>query len=55
MVRAKLVLIAMAATIGSAGVWFIISEKQAAQERRATFFGSSREYPTLGGQMKVEW
>ncbi|MCG5486313.1 MAG: entry exclusion protein TrbK [Sinorhizobium meliloti] len=58
MVRAKLNLIAIATilTIGSAGIWFIVSEKQAPQERRVKFFGSSKEYPTSGGQkMKVEW
>ncbi|MGK9264178.1 entry exclusion protein TrbK [Sinorhizobium meliloti] len=58
MVRTKLILIAIATilAVGSAGVWFIISEKKAAQERRATFFGPSKEHPTTGGQkMKVEW
>ncbi|MCA1494473.1 entry exclusion protein TrbK [Ensifer sp. NBAIM29] len=58
MVRAKLTLIAIATilTIGSASIWFIISEKQATQERRAKFVGSSKDYPTSGGQkMKVEW
>ncbi|MCA2410819.1 entry exclusion protein TrbK (plasmid) [Rhizobium leguminosarum bv. viciae 248] len=58
MVRTKALLIAIAAilAVGSAGVWFLISEKQEAQERRAKFFGSSEEYPTSGGEkMKVEW
>ncbi|NRP75591.1 hypothetical protein ILFOPFJJ_06514 [Ensifer psoraleae] len=58
MVRAKLILIAIATilTIGSASAWFIISEKQAAQERRARFFGSPKAYPTSGGEkMKLEW
>ncbi|WVT78002.1 entry exclusion protein TrbK (plasmid) [Sinorhizobium chiapasense] len=58
MVRTKLILAASAAflAIGCVGVWLIISEKLAAQERRAKFFGSSKEYPTSGGQkMKVEW
>jgi len=58
MVRTKALLIAIASVlaIGSAGVWILISEKQAAQERRAKFFGSSKDYPTSGGQkMKVEW
>jgi len=57
-VRTKALLIAIASVlaIGSAGVWILISEKQAAQERRAKFFGSSKDYPTSGGQkMKVEW
>lgn len=56
--RTKLILIVIATmlTIGGAGIWFIISEKKSAQERRATFFGPSKEYPTTGGQkMKVEW
>ncbi|MBX4899582.1 MULTISPECIES: entry exclusion protein TrbK [Rhizobium] len=58
MVRTKALLIAVATilAVGSAGVWFLISEKQEAQERRAKFFGSSKEYPTSGGEkMKVEW
>ncbi|MBU0835239.1 entry exclusion protein TrbK [Brucella sp. C7-11G] len=58
MVRTKLILIAIATSlaIGSAGLWFLISEKQDAQNRRATFFGSSKTYPTSGGEkMKVEW
>jgi len=57
-VRTKLILIAIATSlaIGSAGLWFLISEKQGAQNRRATFFGSSKTYPTSGGEkMKVEW
>ncbi|THK34305.1 entry exclusion protein TrbK [Ensifer sp. MPMI2T] len=48
MVRAKLTLIAIATilTIGSASIWFIIAE----------FVGSSKDYPTSGGQkVKVEW
>lgn len=58
MVRTKLILVAIAILLaaGSAGIWFFISEKQAAQERRGKFFGSSKEYPTSGGEkMKVEW
>ncbi|PWE52574.1 entry exclusion protein TrbK [Metarhizobium album] len=58
MVRTKLILVAIAILLaaGSAGIWFFISEKQAAQERREKFFGSSKEYPTSGGEkMKVEW
>jgi Ti type entry exclusion protein TrbK len=58
MVRTKLILVAIAAFMatGGAGIWFLISEKQAAQERRETFFGSSKEYPTSRGEkMKVEW
>ncbi|NEH73623.1 entry exclusion protein TrbK [Rhizobium leguminosarum] len=57
MVRTKALLIAVATilAVGSAGIWFLIPEKQAAQERRAKFFGS-KEYPTSGGEkMKVEW
>ncbi|ANH08996.1 entry exclusion protein TrbK [Shinella sp. HZN7] len=58
MVRTKLILVAIAILLaaGSAGIWFFISEKQAAQERREKFSGSSKEYPTSGGEkMKVEW
>ncbi|KQT05197.1 MULTISPECIES: entry exclusion protein TrbK [unclassified Rhizobium] len=58
MVRTKTLLIAIATilAVGSAGIWFLISEKQEAQERRMKFFGSSKEYPTSGGEkMKVEW
>ncbi|MBX5154110.1 entry exclusion protein TrbK [Rhizobium lentis] len=58
MVRTKALLIAIATilAVGSAGVWFLISEKREAQERREKFFGSSKEYPTSGGEkMKVEW
>ena len=54
----KLILLATAAFMaaGSAGIWLLISEKQAAQQRRETFFGSSQKYPTSGGEkMKVEW
>ncbi len=58
MVRTKTLLIAIATilAVGSAGIWFLISEKQEAQERRMKFFGLSKEYPTSGGEkMKVEW
>lgn len=58
MVKTKALLIAIATilAVGSAGIWFLISEKQEAQERRAKFFGSPKEYPTSGGEkMKVEW
>jgi Ti type entry exclusion protein TrbK len=42
--------------VGSAGLWFLMSEEQEAQHRRATFFDSSKTYPTSGGEkMKVEW
>lgn len=56
--RTKLILLAIAAFIaaGSTGIWLIISEKQAAQARREQFFGTSKKYPTSGGEkMKVEW
>lgn len=54
--KALLIAIATILAVGSAGVWFLISEKQEAQERRAKFFRSSKEYPTSGGEkMKVEW
>ncbi|MGN7958912.1 entry exclusion protein TrbK [Agrobacterium tumefaciens] len=58
MVRTKLILLAIAAFIaaGSTGIWLLISEKQAAQARREQFFGTSKKYPTSGGEkMKVEW
>ncbi|MFQ6162734.1 entry exclusion protein TrbK [Sinorhizobium meliloti] len=58
MVRTKLILVAIAIFLafGSTRIWFLISEKQAVQERREKFFGSSKEYPTSGGEkMKVEW
>jgi Ti type entry exclusion protein TrbK len=54
----KAVLISMAAllAVGSAGVWFVISERQGAQERRGKFFVAPKEHPTSGGQkMKPEW
>ena len=56
--RTKTLLTAIATilAVGSAGIRLLISEKQEAQERRAKFFGSSKEYPTSGGEkMKVEW
>ncbi|AIC30117.1 conjugal transfer protein TrbK 2 (plasmid) [Rhizobium etli bv. mimosae str. IE4771] len=58
MVRTKIFLVAMAIFLGagSAGIWLVISEKNAAQERRETFFGSSKEDPPSGGEkMKVQW
>ncbi|WP_064710119.1 entry exclusion protein TrbK [Rhizobium bangladeshense] len=58
MVKTKLILLAIATFLaaGSTGIWFLISEKQAAQERREKFFDASKEYPTSGGEkMKVEW
>jgi Ti type entry exclusion protein TrbK len=58
MVRTKLIL-AMVVAIISLGVtrlWFELSERQEAQERRERFFGSTKEYPTSGGEkMKIEW
>lgn len=56
--KTKLILLAIAAFVaaGCTGIWFLFSEKQAAQERREKFFGASKEYPTSGGEkMKVEW
>lgn len=56
--RTKLILVIVATTLalGSAGLWFVISEKREAQERRAKFIGSSKDYPTSGGEkMKVEF
>lgn len=56
--RTKLIM-AMVVTIisfGAIGLWFMLSEKQDAQERREKFFGSTKEYPTSGGEkMKIEW
>lgn len=56
--RTKLILLAIAALVSaaSAGIWLLISVKQVAQERRDQFFGTSKKYPTSGGEkMKVEW
>ncbi|WP_165225826.1 entry exclusion protein TrbK [Affinirhizobium pseudoryzae] len=58
MVRTKLIL-AMTAVIisfGATGLWFLISQRQVAHERHEKFFGSTKEYPTSGGEkMKIEW
>jgi type IV secretion system protein TrbK len=55
-VRTKAILSVIVLVAGSAGVWFLISEKRAAQDHRQEFFGTSREFPTSGGQkMKPEW
>lgn len=54
----KVILIIVAAILaaGGAGVWFVFAERQEAQERREDFFGTSKEFPTSGGQkMKPEW
>lgn len=54
--KTKLILIAIAVTLGSAGIWFLISKEETAHDNRAKFFGSAKEYPTSGGEkMKVEW
>jgi hypothetical protein len=47
MVRTKLILIAIATSlaIGSAGLWFLISEKQGAQNRRAEVFRLVEDLP----------
>ncbi|RWA75366.1 MAG: DUF2749 domain-containing protein [Mesorhizobium sp.] len=57
MVKTKLILVAIAVTLGSAGIWFLISKKETVQDNnRAKFSGSAKEYPTSGGEkMKVEW
>lgn len=58
MVRTKLILAIIAAVLSLAatGFWLSVSKKQAAHERRETFFGSTKEYPTSGGEkMKIEW
>ncbi|WP_366514030.1 entry exclusion protein TrbK [Mesorhizobium sp.] len=52
--KAKLILIAIAVTLGSASLWFLISKKETARD--TNFFGSAKKYPTSGGEkMKVEW
>lgn len=49
-------MLVIAVSLGTVGLWMLISEEQAAQERREKFFGSTKEYPTSGGEkMKVEW
>ncbi len=56
--RTKLILTIVVTIIsfGATGLWFVLSEKQEAQERREKFFGSTKEYPTSGGEkMKIEW
>lgn len=58
MVRTKLILAILSAIIslGGAGLWVLISERQDAKERQEKFFGSTKEYPTSGGEkMKIEW
>lgn len=43
-------------SFGATGLWFMLSEKHEAQERREKFFGSTKEYPTSGGEkMRIEW
>jgi Ti type entry exclusion protein TrbK len=57
-VRTKLILgiVVAALSLGGTGLWFITSETHKAQERREKFFGSTKEYPTSGGEnMKIEW
>lgn len=54
--NATFIAIATILAAASTGIWFLICEKQDAQERGATFFGSSRRHLTSGGEkMKVEW
>lgn len=56
--KTKLILaiIATVMSLGVTGLWFLVSERQAAQEQREKFFGSTKEYPTAGGEkMKFEW
>lgn len=58
MVRTKLILtiIATVMSLGGTGLWFLVSERQEAQAQREKFFGSTKEYPTAGGEkMKLEW
>lgn len=49
MVRQKLILV-IAVSLRTVGLWMLISEEQAAQERREKFFRSTKEYPTSGGE-----
>lgn len=56
--KTKIILLAIAIFLvsGSVGIWFFLPEMQAVRERRERFFGSSKNYPTSGGEkMKVEW
>lgn len=58
MVRTKLILaiVAVIISFGATGLWFLKSERDKAQERHEKFFGSTKEYPTSGGEkMKIEW
>ncbi|MGP4806204.1 entry exclusion protein TrbK [Agrobacterium cavarae] len=58
MVRTKLIMamVVIIISFGATGLWFMLSEKQEAQERREKFFGSTKEYPTSGGEkMRIEW
>jgi len=57
-VRTKLIMamVVIIISFGATGLWFMLSEKQEAQERREKFFGSTKEYPTSGGEkMRIEW
>lgn len=54
--KLALVTIACLLAISSAGVWYLISERQATRDKRADFLGTSKSFPTSGGEkMKVEW
>lgn len=56
--RTKLIFAILAAIIflGGTGLWFLTSEREDAKERHEKFFGSTKEYPTSGGEkMKIEW
>ncbi|MGM4884565.1 MULTISPECIES: entry exclusion protein TrbK [Rhizobium] len=56
MVRTKLILTSFLNVVGILRTAWLIFERQAAHERRATVFDPSRDYPTSGGhKMKVEW
>ena len=55
--RTKLILaiIAVVISFSATSLWFLISERQEAQKRHEKFFGSTKEYPTSGGEkMKIE-
>ncbi len=56
--RTKLIMamVVIIISFGATGLWFMLSEKHEAQERREKFFGSTKEYPTSGGEkMRIEW
>ncbi len=56
--RTKLILaiVAVVISFGATGSWFLISERKEVQERHEKLSGSTKEYPTSGGEkMNIEW